>query len=124
MRVNLSIIYNALFYSLISSSGLYLIKRELNTVVKINLQTGLGLFRNSEFVIGFILYLVGFVYWFIILHKFNLSLAFPVAATSLMIMTTLLSVFCLREHLISYNWLGLMLMVIGIFLCSLRGASG
>jgi uncharacterized membrane protein len=124
MKVNLSIIYNALLYSLISSSGLYLIKRQLNTVVKINLQTGLGLFKNSEFVIGFMLYLVGFVYWFIILHKFNLSLAFPVAATSLMIMTTLLSVFCLGEHLISYNWLGLMLMVIGILLCSLRSAPG
>lgn len=120
MRINFAIIYYILLYALISSIGLYLIKKQLNTVTDINLRTSIALLRNFEFLFGFLMYLGGFVYWFVILHKFNLSLAFPIAATSLMIMTTLFSVFFLKEQLAYYNWVGFALMMIGIMLVSYR----
>jgi multidrug transporter EmrE-like cation transporter len=121
MRSDSSIIYNVLLYALISSIGLWLVKKQLNTFSYLNLKTIVALARNPEFIIGFLMYLAGFIYWFAILHRFNLSLAFPMASSSLIILTTLFSVVFLKEELMPWNWFGLVLIISGIILSSYRG---
>jgi uncharacterized membrane protein len=107
-------------YVVISSTGLCLIKNRLNNVAILNIKSLIILLSDKLFLIGFSLYLLGFLYWFVILQKYNLSLAFPVAASSLIVLTILLSHFFLEENLSFYNWLGVGLVITGILLISLR----
>ena len=59
--------------------------------------SGNNLFSIS-FMIGFVFYTLGFAIWIIILKYNPLSVAFPIAASSLIITTQIIGYFFLREN--------------------------
>ncbi len=87
----------------ISSTGLYLLK-----ISKVGF--------NFYFFMGFILYAIGFLIWIYILKLNELSVAFPIASSLLIIGTQIIGVLFLRESFNSAKLVGLFLIIIGIII--------
>lgn len=77
------------------------------------LKTGLLGF-NWPFALGFASYAIGFVIWLKLLRSMDLSVAFPVAAGSLIIATQVAGVLFLNERLTIYRGVGVMLILLGV----------
>ena len=90
-------------YVSVSCSGLYLMKAAPQWL-------------SVQFALGFFFYALGAVLWLIILRAFPLSLAFPIAAGSLMVGTTLLGAFLLGEEVTVNHISGVALIFLGIVL--------
>lgn len=88
-------------YALTSCAGLYLLKAAESLV-------------SLKFVAGGALYVSGAAIWIVILRLFPLSVAFPLASGMLMIGTTLSGYFLLGEELSPVQFLGVVLILIGI----------
>jgi multidrug transporter EmrE-like cation transporter len=90
-------------YVITSCFGLYLIKAAEG-------------WKTPAFVTGFVLYAAGAVIWMAILRRMPLSFAFPIAAGSLMIGTTLTGVFFLSENVTAWHIAGAFMIITGIAL--------
>lgn len=69
-----------------------------------------------DFGLGFVCYGAGFLIWYVILTRLPLSIAFPVAAGSLIVATQLVGRFLLDEQLHLVNFSGVGLILVGIVL--------
>ena len=94
-------------YVLISSFGLYKIK-VASTLLSFDFIAGMALFGS------------GFLLWLYILRSYPLSIAFPIAAGSLVFATQLFGVLVLREPFTMTHGLGIVLIVAGIALVSVN----
>jgi len=90
-------------YAVISSFGLYKLKSAPSI-------------SSWEFYIGFIFYGLGMLIWLQILRTTALSIAFPVAAGSLIIATQLLGYFLLGENVGPVRLAGVVFIIMGIAL--------
>ena len=90
-------------YVAMSCYGLYLIKAAPG-------------WKTLVFAFGFALYAAGAVLWLVILRLMPLSLAFPIAAGSLVIGTLLTGVLFLDETVTTLHAVGAMLILVGITL--------
>lgn len=95
-------------YCVTSSIGLYKIK---------SAET----FFNRDYIFGFFLYGCGFLLWLIILKYNSLSVAFPVAAGSLIICTQIVGFILLDEKFSAYNIIGCAMVIIGVVLIYVKG---
>jgi multidrug transporter EmrE-like cation transporter len=96
-----------ILYAAVSAYGLYLIK-DAPTLT------------SSRALIGGLLYGGGFCVWIAMLRVFPLSVAFPVAAGSLIVATHLLARFYLFETVSTLQTFGIGMIIAGIFLVFLR----
>ena len=108
-------IYIFLLYGLSSGIGLLLLKIGLSKN-KLNLSNIMDIILNKFIIIGFLLYAIGFVIWMIILSRYDLNLAFPIAMALFFIISGLGSFFLLKEPISLYHVLGIILCFIGIIL--------
>ncbi|MBF0489583.1 MAG: GNAT family N-acetyltransferase [Candidatus Omnitrophica bacterium] len=69
---------------------------------------------NLELWTGFLLYVLNFFVWITVLSKSELSIAFPIASISY-VLIPVLSIIFLHEHLCLFQWLGISLIAIGIY---------
>jgi multidrug transporter EmrE-like cation transporter len=90
-----------LLYSVVSSAGLTMLKLAPQLV-------------SLTFVVGFGLYGIGFLMWLYILKILPLSVAFPIAAGSLLVATQLGGVLVLGERFTALRLVGLIIISIGI----------
>ncbi|MBC8386449.1 MAG: EamA family transporter [Actinobacteria bacterium] len=104
-----------LLYTVFSGGGLVLIKLSLEQRI-VNTSTLYNLFLKKEFIIGFIMYALGFTAWLIILSKFKLNFAFPIAMSLFFIFTLFTSMVVLKESITILHGLGIILCLIGIIL--------
>ena len=88
-------------YTLISAFGLY----------KIKAADGV---QDIVMWLGAAAYGTGFLLWLLILRKYALSIAFPIAAGSLIIATQAVSYLFLKETLSTTHLVGVALIVAGI----------
>ena len=88
-------------YALISAFGLY----------KIKAADGV---QDVVMWIGAAAYGAGFLLWLLILRKFPLSIAFPVAAGSLIIATQAFSYLYLKEPITTTHLVGVALILAGV----------
>jgi multidrug transporter EmrE-like cation transporter len=93
-------------YIITSCVGLYLIKAAEG-------------WRAPAFAIGFILYAAGAIMWLVILRLLPLSLAFPIAAGSLIIGTMTTGAFFLSETITVWRMAGAFLIITGITLIAI-----
>lgn len=91
----------------ISCLGLYMIKAA-------------PAWKSVTFGAGFVLYAAGAALWLLILRLMPLSLAFPIAAGSLVIGTMLTGIFFLRESVSAFHAAGALLIVIGITVIAVK----
>ncbi len=107
----------------------------LDTSAQLLIKKGLGLtdlssvtsffqhlinFTNPDiflFWIGLIIYLFNFFLWMNILSKVDLSVALPLASSSY-ILIPIAAIFFLHEFVSPIRWLGLVLIVLGIYFVS------
>ncbi len=88
-------------YTLISAFGLY----------KIKAADGV---QDIFLWLGAAAYGTGFLIWMLILRKYDLSIAFPIAAGSLIITTQAVSYLFLKETLSTAHLVGVALIIAGI----------
>lgn len=94
-------------YAAISAYGLYLIK-DAPTLM------------SARALVGGFFYGGGFCIWIAMLRVFPLSIAFPVAAGSLIVATHLIARFYLAETVLASQTFGIGLIIAGIFLVFMR----
>jgi multidrug transporter EmrE-like cation transporter len=99
-----------LAYVTASCLGLYLLKSSVSLA-------------SIPFAVGGGLYALGAVLWITILRWYPLSVAFPIAAGSLMIGTTLVGRLALKEPFGLRHMLGMLAIIVGISLLSAGGRS-
>jgi len=75
---------------------------------------------NFKFVIGFSLYVVGFLLWLLILSKYRLNVAFPIAMSIFFIISSLGSYFILSEPFDLKHIIGIVLCFSGILLVGIK----
>jgi len=97
-------------YALISSLGLTLMKKGLNSTV-----IGLGMMKSPLLASGFFLYLFSFILWLKILKENELSFAFPIASAALFFFVSLFSSYLLHEHISNLKIAGMVLIITGLF---------
>ena len=108
-----------LFYALCSGSGLIILKTAMNnkTLNSLNL---IQTFLQVRFIIGFFLYACGFFLWMLILSKFKLNIAFPIATSLFFIVSGLGSYFILKESFTIMHIIGIFLCLAGILLINIK----
>ena len=99
-------VFNAaqlILYVIVSSIGLYTLKSANGTI-------------GTGFFVGLSFYGLGFLIWYSLLARMPLSLAFPLAAGSLVIASQVVGAFFLGESLRPAHLGGIGLIVVGISL--------
>lgn len=89
-----------ILYAAISSFGLYKIKIS-------------NLALNVDLILGGIFYVGGFLIWLMILKNNQLSIAFPIAAGSLILATQIIGFFLLNEQINTAKLIGIGLIILG-----------
>jgi drug/metabolite transporter (DMT)-like permease len=95
----------------------------LDTAAQLLMKKGIGQlfnFNNYDFILfwmGLIIYLFNFFLWMNILSKVDLSVALPMASSSY-ILIPVAAIFFLHEFVSPLRWLGLVLIVLGIYFIS------
>lgn len=78
-----------------------------------------GLMEAGPFIVtlGILVYALNFLVWITILYKVDLSIAMPVGSTSY-ILIPLVAMLFLHEHISPLRWLGIIMIVLGIYFVS------
>lgn len=104
------------FYVLLSAGGLILFKlgsRDLNVVVNKNL---FELKVSWLMLLGVVCYACSFLLWLVIVSKLNLSLAMPLSVGIVNTLVLVGSCLVLHETITITQWLGVAVIVFGLFL--------
>ena len=92
-----------LLYLISSSYGLWRMKQAANVI-------------SAEFIVGFVFYGMGFIWWIFLLRRLPLSEAFPIAAGGLIVIVQLVGVYFLNEEINAYKVFGVLAILSGIVL--------
>jgi drug/metabolite transporter (DMT)-like permease len=109
-----------LSYALCSGSGLVILKNVVSNQSTNNLNDVLNVLLSGRFVLGFLFYACGFILWMVILSKFKLNVAFPIAMSLFFIVSSLGSYFFLKESFGIQNMIGILLCFGGIWLITIE----
>ena len=108
-----------ILYALCSGSGLVILKIAMNNKVLKSLNL-IQTFLQLRFIIGFFLYVCGFLLWMLILSKYKLNVAFPIATSLFFIVSGLGSYFILKESFTIMQVVGIFLCLAGILLINIK----
>lgn len=107
-------------YLILSTLGMTFIKmggEDLNFVLSKSIfQFRIGIIG----IVGIIFYFISFGLWIIILSKYNLSFISPIASGLAYILIILSSKFLLKESINSYQYLGIVIILIGVVLMNIK----
>lgn len=99
---------------------LILITVSLNTLAQVLLKLASGQnILNLYLVGGLISYGLSTIVYITVLGKFHLSIAYPVVIGLTVVATSIAGVFLLREKFAFVNWMGIGLIITGIFAVAL-----
>lgn len=105
-------------YALASGCGLILLKIAMSKH-DLSLSTLRYVILDVKFLVGFSLYVCGFLLWMYILSKFDLNVAFPIAMALFFVVSSLGSYFILGESINIKHSFGIILCFFGIVLVGL-----
>ncbi len=116
-----------IFFVLLMCSGQILFKKtalilsQSNLAINFNkiLDTFIILIKIPYFFFALIVYASATLFWLFILQKIPLSIAYPFTALA-MVIIPVLSIFLFQEKLSLNYWIGATLIVIGIFIISVK----
>mgnify|MGYP006224710455 CR=1 FL=1 len=106
-------------YALCSGIGLVILKTAMNNKFLKDLNY-IETFFQVRFILGFLLYACGFLLWMVILSKYKLNIAFPIAISLFFIVSGLGSYFILRESFTLLQFVGIALCFFGILLINIK----
>ena len=107
-------------YALLSVTGLLLIK--VGTAdTSMTIQEGLfNLQTSPKFVIGFIIYICSFLLSIYVIKQMKLSLFYPVATGTILLLTCILSFFILKESIGTFQVVGIVLILCGVVFINIK----
>ncbi len=105
-------------YTIVSSVGLVVVKSTLPTLQLVPLPGSLLTPAFLQFTCGFVLYVVSFGVWIVILARFPLSMAYPVAIGLTMAGSAVAAVFVLNEAFGAFKLFGFILIFGGTVMLS------
>ncbi len=105
-------------YTIASSVGLVVVKSTLPTLQLVPLPGSLLTSAFLQFTCGFVLYVVSFGVWIVILARFPLSMAYPVAIGLTMAGSAVAAVFVLNEAFGAFKLFGFILIFGGTVMLS------
>ena len=105
-------------YTIVSSVGLVVVKSTLPTLQSVPLPGSLLTPAFLQFTCGFVLYVVSFGVWIVILARFPLSMAYPVAIGLTMAGSAVAAVFVLNEAFGAFKLFGFILIFGGTVMLS------
>ena len=79
------------------------------------IQLFVRIFTTPIILAGLALYIVGTLIWLVVLSRLDLSFAYPLVATTY-VFTPLLAHLILREPIPSLRWLGIVLILAGVYI--------
>jgi drug/metabolite transporter (DMT)-like permease len=118
----MKIFYNILIfaaYAIFSGSGLIILKIAMSQR-PLSLDNIFQIFINMKFFIGLFLYGCGFMVWLVILSKFKLNIAYPIAISLFFVVSGLGSYFILKESFSLQHIVGIVLCFLGIVLIGIK----
>lgn len=74
------------------------------------------IFQNIWIMLGMFLFGVSFILWLFILSKLQLNIAYPIALSSGVVITTITAWLLFKEYLLPTQLLGIAIVIVGIFL--------
>jgi multidrug transporter EmrE-like cation transporter len=93
----------------------------LNTIAQVLLKSGAAKSLLNLYLLGGVsTYGLSTLAYILVLRKLNLSLAYPIIIGSTVIATTIAGSLILGERVTHVNWIGIGLMISGIFAISLK----
>jgi multidrug transporter EmrE-like cation transporter len=104
-----ALIFITLIYAAVSAYGLFLLKDAASLI-------------SGRALVGAVFYGGGFLIWIAMLRMFPLSIAFPIAAGSLIVATSVVARLFLGEMISTVHLVGIALIVAGIFFVMTRAA--
>ncbi len=107
-------------YSLFSGIGLILLKMAVSSSKFVFDIKAMIDFVSIKLVIGFSFYVIGFVLWMIILSKFKLNFAFPIAMSLFFIVSSIGSLMVLKESFSIGQIVGTLFCLIGIIIITIK----
>lgn len=113
------LIPNTIVYIVCSVAGLMLIK----TAGREGL-TLLGLHLNGRTIVGLLIYVVGFCFYFFLLQNNNVSIVFPLVVGLNYVAVILSAALLLRESITPMQWAGIVAVLLGIVLMNGKPAGG
>lgn len=110
-----------LVYALCSASGLLLLKIGVSQGTEIRIKQGiLSMDLNLVFFIGMLFYIVSFLLSLVVMSKMQLNFFYPLAIGMTYLAITGLSTVVLRETMAVKEWIGSVIILIGVFLITWR----
>lgn len=106
-------------YGICSGLGLILLKMAVSEP-HFSMQRIILLAFDLKFLLGFGLYVAGFLLWLFILSKYRLNVAFPVAMSIFFIISSLGSYFILSEPFNAKHLIGIGLCFVGILMVGMK----
>ena len=80
----------------------------------------LSWFTNWQIILGMCLYGLSAILFIVALKYGKLSILYPIIATSY-IWVTVISKYILKEQINYFNWIGVLLIICGVFMIALKG---
>jgi multidrug transporter EmrE-like cation transporter len=77
----------------------------------------LPMFLNPWVFIGFVCFGLSSVFWLVVLSRFEISLVYPMVSVAY-VLVALFSFFVFRENVSLIRWLGIVVIILGVFLIS------
>jgi multidrug transporter EmrE-like cation transporter len=101
--------------------GLIILTVILNTGAQTLLKMGSGQTQLNLYLFGGIcLYGISTIFYILVLGKFNLSVAYPLVIGLTIVTTTIASSIILREKVVASQWIGIGLLISGIWAITLN----
>ena len=109
-------------YALLSVTGLLLIKVGTSDT-SVVIQDGLfNMQASPKFIIGLIIYICSFIISIYVIKHMKLSIFYPVATGTILLLTCILSVYFLKESVGTFQIIGMALILCGIVFINIRPA--
>ncbi len=106
-------------YVLLTTGGLFCLKVGGNSLM-LSLKGGLTFKIGFITMLGFILYIGSFLLWQKLLTTYDLSYIVPLTTGIVQVVVLLLSYFFFKEGISALNTIGIILVIIGIVLISIK----
>src|SRR4051812_34386059 len=108
-------------YTISSTVGLVIVKSALSRLQFVPLPGSLMTSAFLQFACGFVLYVMSFGVWIVIMARFPLSTAYPIAIGLTMVGSAIAAVFLLNEAVSVTKLFGMILIFTGTVLLSVAG---
>lgn len=108
-----------IIYMIFTTLGIALMKKggdSISVVFKDNFGIKIGYIT----LLGFLCYIISFLLWQKLLVKFDLSYIVPITTGIIQIIIVIIGIFLFKENINIYNIIGILVIIIGIALLSIK----